>query len=232
MGLLFVSGHYPAISEHNVPRNPIIQVIFNEELVTSSIDYRVISLHDRLYSTIPGNPGIEYTNQGTTSGIANILTFTPSILLDANTRYNVYVNKKPDSVLSVTDEQLDDSYKFSFYTGSGTLEVTDPTPYEQLCIDIEHAIDIGDYEEAARLQAIKDGATESGVLPAPVVPSGVPPVEKVEELQVVSTYPTNEQPNVSLSNLKFVEIKFNDVPVTSGISLDDYISIAYKGVLE
>ncbi len=221
---LYVSGHYPTINGRDIPRNPVIKIYFNQELFTSSVDYRVISVHDALYNTIPGDVSWDYTQAGTPSGIASVLTYTPSILLDINKKYSVYVHKEPDSVISKYDEGLLDTYRFSFITGSGTVLNEDPTVLEQLYIDLQHAIDIGDYEEAARIQDLID-QYEGGSL------SGELPVEEVvEELSVVSTYPTNEQANVT--GLKFIEINFNDTLEASGVALGEYISVVSKNVLE
>ena len=224
MAYLFVSGHYPAINQTNVPRNPVIKVYLNTEILTSSVNYRVISVHDQLYSTIPGTASWDYSNKGTASGRANILTFTPEILLDTNKEYSVYVHKEPDSVISKWNDQLQDTYKFSFVTGSGTTEYSQPTVLEQLYIDLEHAINIGNYAEAAKIQALID-QNESGSLSG-----SLPKPEVVVELNVDSTYPTNEQANVT--GLKFVEINFNDVVASSGIAFSDYITVIPRNVLE
>ena len=222
---LYVSGHYPAINQQNVPRNPTIKVTFDQELVTSSINYRVISVHDSLYATIPGTAGWDYSNRGTTSGIANILTFTPTVLLDSNKKYTVYVHKEPDSVISKWNDSVADTYKFTFYTGEGTVEVDEPTVIEQLYIDLQKALDEENYSEAAKIQELID-QYESGTIPS----GEVPEEEVVEVLNVTSTYPINEQSNVK--NLKFIEVEFNDVLNSSGIALGDYISVAYKNVLQ
>lgn len=221
---LYVSGHYPPINGVNVPRNATIKVTFNTAFVTSSVNYRVISVHDQLYNSVPGTVSWDYTNQGTPSGICNILTFTPTILLDTNKEYSVYVHKEPDSVINRWNDQVQDTYKFSFITGSGTVQHTTPTSLEQLYIDRQHAIDIGDYEEAARIQNLIDqyeAGSLSGTIPVPQV---------VVDLNTVSTYPINEQANVE--GLRFVKIDFNGAVFNSGISMSDYISLSYRNVLE
>jgi hypothetical protein len=221
---LYVSGHYPNINQRFVPRNPTIRVYFNNELSTSSIDYRVISVHDRMYATVPGTVSWDYTSRGTQSGIASILTFTPTVMLDSETRYNVYVHKQPDSVISMWNEQLVDTYKFTFYTGSGTIASAVPTAIEQLEIDKQHAIDIGNYTEAQRIQDLIDqytAGTLSGTIPEPTV---------ISSLILNSTYPTNEQPNVT--DLRFIELRFNDTIYASGVAIKDYVDVAYHSVLQ
>ena len=79
MSGFLITNHYPAINETDVPRNPVIKVYFNRELNISSITYRSISIHDSLYATVPGDVEYDYSDGGTSSGVANILTFTPSI---------------------------------------------------------------------------------------------------------------------------------------------------------
>jgi len=231
MANFYVSGHYPNINQEAIPRNPEIRVIFNKALRTSSIDYRTISVHDDLYTTIPGTEGWDYTSRGTSSGMANILTFTPSILLASNTRYTVYVHRKPDSVISMYDDQLDDSYTFSFITGSGSIEGQHLTREEQLELDLQRAIDLEDWELAAQIQALLDSVDESGVLPTEPVISGQPVPEVIEDLALTSSYPTNGQGNVSLTNLKFIKLGFNDVIYSSGIAFERYISVVKRNVL-
>ncbi len=231
MANFYISGHYPAINQEVIPRNPEIRVIFNKALRTSSIDYRTISVHDELYTTIPGTTGWDYTSRGTPSGITNILTFTPSIMLASNTRYKVYVHRKPDSVLSVEDDQLDISYTFSFITGSGSTEGQNLSREEQLELDLQRAIDLEDWTLAAEIQALLDGVDESGVLPVDPVISGQPVPEVITYLELTSTYPINGQGNVTLSDLKFIKLGFNDIVYTSGVALERYISVIKRNVL-
>lgn len=220
---LYVSGHWPAINQRDIPRNPTVKVYFNTEFVTSSVDYRVISMHDRMYATVPGTVSWDYSTRGTPSGYPDILTFTPSIMLNSETRYNVYVHKQPDSVISKWNEQLNDTYKFTFYTGSGTIASMVPTALEQLIIDRQTALDQGNYTEAQRIQDLIDqynAGSLSGTIPVPTQISG---------LMLLSTYPTNEQPN--MDGLRFIQLRFNDVIYASGVAIKDYIDVTYTPVL-
>jgi len=221
---LYVSGHFPTINQQGVTRNPVVKVYFNKELHTSSVNYRTISMHDELYSTVPGTASWDYTQKGTPSGIANILTFTPSIYLASETEYSVYIAKQPDSVISLDDEQLTDFYKFSFVTGSGTTEYTDPSVTEQLEIDLQHAIDEENYTEAAGIQDLID-QYDAGSLSG-----SLPEAEVVDPLNVNSTYPINEQTNVS--DMAFIEIEFNDTLASSGVAVGDYITVTKQNVLD
>ena len=226
MSGFLITNHYPAINETDVPRNPVIKVYFNRELNISSITYRSISIHDSLYATVPGDVEYDYSDGGTSSGVANILTFTPSILLDANLKYRVFIHKTPDCVLSTNDDPLLDTYKYSFYTGSGTIDITEPTALQQLEIDLQHAIDLEDWDQASEIQGLIDNYA-SGVIPS----GAVEPPEVITSLSVVNTYPSNRDGNISLGDLNFVKIAFNDVPAVSGVAIGDYISLTHKSVI-
>jgi len=227
MSDFYITTHYPAINAKNIPRNVEIKVYFTKEITESSVDYRTISIHDKLYATAPGAVGLDYSDAGTSSGIPDILTFTPSILLDSYTTYSVFVHKSANSVVSVDGDNLSDTYKFSFTTGSGTIENVSPSTLEQLEIDLQHAIDIEDYATANEIQALIDSYV-SGVLPS----GDIPAPDTISYLDVYSTYPINEQANVSMNDLNFIKVQFNDVPAVSGVAIGDYIDVIYKPVLE
>lgn len=231
MANFYISGHYPSINQEGVPRDPIIRVIFNKALRTSSINYRTISVHDDLYSTIPGTAGYGYTNAGTSSGIANILTYTPSMILATNTRYTVYVHQSPNSVLSTTDDQLVDSYRFSFTTGSGDITGIPLTRLQQLQLDLERAVALEDWALAAAIQAIIDSVDASGVIPEDPIISGQPVPNVITNLNIESHYPISNGGNVSLDNLKFIKLTFNDIVYSSGVAIDRYISVSKRNVL-
>ena len=226
MGLR-VLRHTPEINATGVYRDQVVEIEFDQTLETSSVDYRVLSLHDPLYSTVPGEVGIAHTNAGTASGFVNKITFTPSVLLDSNVRYSVYVHKHPNSVTSINDDQLNDVYKFNFTTGSSTTEVGHaPSAYEQLLIDLQAAIDREDWEAAAEIQELLD------IYGSGYIPSQTDPTISPDELTITSTYPQNEQPDVELVDLRHLRITFNDVPYASGIAFSDFVEVSYNNVLE
>ncbi len=226
MSGFLIYDHYPSINEQEIPRNPTVKVYFNQEISLSSIDYQVISIHDNLYTTIPGTVSHDYTEEGTPSGIANVLTITPTILLNADSKYSVFVHKAPNSVISTNSDNLGDTYKFSFFTGSGTVAISEPTTLEQLAIDLQHAIDREDWSLADEIQILIDtygsGVIPSGIVDAPTI---------TEALAVTVTYPDDKAANVSLSDLKFIRIGLNDAPDISGTAMGDYIDLTYRGVL-
>ena len=227
MSDFYITTHYPTINAVNIPRNVEVKVYFTKEIEASSVDYRVISVHDSLYSTVPGTTALDQSDGGTSSGVSDILTFAPTILLDSYTKYSVYVHKTSNSVVSVDGDNLTDTYKFQFTTGSGTIENTYPSTIDQLEIDLEHALDIEDYALANELQGIIN-SYESGVLPSGEVTAP----STISYLDVESTYPANEQANVYMDKLSFIKIKFNDVPDVSGAAIGDYIDVTYKSALE
>jgi len=226
MSSFLITNHYPDINQLSIPRNPVIKVYFNREINISSITYRTISLHDSLYATIPGDVGYDYSDGGTTSGIADILTFTPSVLLNSNSKYRVYVHKTPDGVISSDNDPLVDTYRFSFFTGSGTVDISEPTELERLEIDLEHALDLEDYELAAEIKNLINDVA-SGVIPSGLVD----PPEVIGALEVTTTSPEDREGNVLLSSLRFIKISFNDAPAASGVAMGDYIDVSHKSVI-
>jgi hypothetical protein len=227
MSDFFIHTHYPSINEKAIPRNVEIKIYLSKEINTQSIDYRTISVHDSLYATVPGTVAWDYSDAGSPSGQSDILTFAPTILLDSYKRYSVYVHKSPNSVVSTDGDELNDTFKFYFTTGSGTIDNLEPTTLEQLEIDLQHALDIEDYALAESIQSLIDtyvsGVIPSGEVTAPSV---------YTYLDVDSTYPANEQANATLSELRFIQINFNDVPNVSGVAVGDYIDLTCKDVLE
>jgi len=112
---LRVINHYPPINEVDVARNASIEIQFNKGILPGSLDYTHFSLNDsHSYTTIPGVLGVVYN----ASGISNIVRFSPSINMTANTGYKFYVFGRPNSVLSTDNEQLETTYSFGFTTGT------------------------------------------------------------------------------------------------------------------
>jgi len=235
MANLRVTSHYPTINGIDIPRNATVLVYFDKELRSTSIDYRVISINDSDYVSVPGVVSTAYTNGGTISGVRNILTFTPSTVMSANTRYSVYVYKDADSPQAVDGSFLDQVYRFNFTTGVGVLTTSgvteDVDDTERLTILLNDAITDNDWTRARVLLnqiALVEG---SGYIPPAPDPSDDPvePEVPVTEFAVTSTYPQNQQPNNI--GLKFIKINFNDTPATSGIDMRDFVSVSYRNVL-
>ena len=235
MANLRVTSHYPAINELDVPRNATIEIYFDKELRSTSIDYRVISVNDEDYVSVPGQVGTAYTNGGTISGMRNVLTFTPSVVLPPNNRYSVYVYKDADSPQATDGSFLDDVYRFNFTTGVGVITIsgvsdqTDDT--ERLTILLNDAIASEDWPTAQTLLNQIALVEQSGYIsPTPDI-SDDPPAEilPVTEFAVTSTFPQHQQPNNK--DLKYIRIDFNDVPTTSGIDMRDFVSVSYENVL-
>ena len=228
---LYISGHYPQIGAVDVPRNPVIKIYFNNPSNVSSINYKVLTVHDNLYATVPGILSYQYTDAGTPSGVPNILTFTPDAPLEASKEYAVYIHNDPDSVEDIYGFTLSDTIKFKFVTGITTLENSDPTPLEQLQIDLETAVANENWLEAARLQVLIDNG---GIPPetggSETAEDGIE--DGILDIRIQSTTPSNGESNVPLSKLPYYRIKFTDNVYISGIDMSDYISLSYKNVLE
>jgi len=118
---LRVIEHYPGINTVDIPRNPVIDIKFNQGIILNSLDYTHLSLNDYNYfTTVPGTLELHYN----TSGVADTIHFTPTINLSPYAKYRFYVYGSPNSVISTANEQLDTTYQWSFTTGSGLLEGT------------------------------------------------------------------------------------------------------------
>lgn len=224
---VIISGHYPNINESNVPRDISIDIFLNKEIDTLSIKSNNIIVTDYLYNPVKGIVGYKYSNTGTPSGIANILTFTPNTFLDPQTTYIVTVPKYPDSVKAIDDSFIQESYSYRFYTGINTISNTYPTYIEQLEMDLAAAIAREDWCEAARIQSILDGNTSSCGCPISGLQPQLPPY-----LLVTDTYPDNMQSNIYLDKLQFIKLTFNDIMPSSGIDYSYYINVTSKNVLE
>lgn len=119
---LRVISHSPTINEIDVAINQQVKITFNEGVIPSSVDYTTFSVNDAgTYTSVPGTIGIEYND----SGIADTIVFTPRFTMSRNNKYSVYVYGKPDSVIGADEYQLDDTYAYSFITGTGLVYYTD-----------------------------------------------------------------------------------------------------------
>ena len=226
---LIISGHIPNINEQNVIRNTTIQIFLNDEIDTTSISDNNIVVTDYLYNPVPGKIGWDYTNKGTMSGVANILTFTPDSFLDPETTYSVFVNKYPDSVKSVNDNFIQQTYKYVFYTG---IEISgNPTDkLDQLEKDLQAAIARGDWCEVARISGILSGpGSECSIIP----PSGITPPILPDFLEVINHWPAHMQSNIPMDRLRFIKLEFNDIMRSNEVyDYSSFITVIEKGVLE
>jgi len=203
---LRVISHYPDINAIDVPRNIYIKVEFNSGIIPGSLDYTHLSVNDAAtFATVPGSFGLEYTS----SGVASIVVFQPLLNLTANNKYRVYVFAKPNSFISVGNEQLASTYMWEFTTGTTVLEGQMP-------------------------EGIPSGELpSSGVVESGVIPSGIYTPEDVDTttFSVVSTDPQNQEPNLP-SGLASIDITFNLQIATTDLSeLSDYITVEEKDVL-
>ncbi len=221
---LLVSGHYPVINQSGVARNEVIKIYFNDIINPASVKNTSLTVTDSLYNPVAGSVNYDYTDKFTSSGLLNVLTFTPNTYMDPSTTYYVYVNKYPDCVQSVNSGYIKDTYKYTFYTGIGTTGDEAPSYQEQLKLDLAAAVARQNWAEAARLQAIIDGGTSSS--------SGVALGSTPSALLLSSHYPTNMQSDIPMKKLRFIKLEFNDAMPSSGIEYSRYISVVEKNVLE
>ena len=228
---LLISGHYPTINEKDVARDVTIKIFLNNEIYTPSIKSNNLIVTDYLYQPVKGLVTWAYTDPGTPSGIANILTFTPNTYLDPNTTYIVNVPKYPDSVRAVDDSYIQQTYSFRFYTGIHTTTNGDPTYYEQLVMDLEAAIARGDWCEAARIQSILNGSSTYCGIPVSGYNSGV---IIPDYLMLINSNPANTNTDLDIEyKLRFIKLTFNDEMIpTSGFDYASFINVTTKNVLE
>ena len=223
---ILISGHYPNINEKDIVRNVSINIFLSDEINTTTITNNNLTVVDYLYNAVPGVVSYDYTNPGTIDSVANILTFKPDTYLDPETTYFVYVNKFPDSVQATNGNVLQDTYKYTFYTGIRIDENNTPSYEDLLRADLEKAIKERDWCEAARISAILNGESSECAIPSGIIP----PLD--EFLILENTYPKNADSDIPLDRLRFIKLDFNDVMPASGIDYNSYISVITKGVLE
>ena len=208
---LRVIDHYPNINDVDVYRNIHVKAQFNKAINPQSLDYSHFSVHEKnTYTTVPGELGIEYN----TSGQAVYAVFQPLINFTANTKYQVYLHKAPNSVISSDNEQLESTYSWEFTTGADILSGNMPV------------------------------GIPSGSLPASGIPtvtgviSGVyiPASSGITTFSVTETSPQHQEPNVpsglgASSGVDPIVVIFNlqvDTPLSD---LSGYVTITERDVL-
>lgn len=196
---LRIISHYPAINAIDIPRNIYVKVEFNSGIIPGSLDYTHLSVNDAsTYATVPGDLGVEYTS----SGVSSVVSFQPLLNLTANNKYRVYVFGRPNSVISIGNEQLETTYMWEFTTGTSLLEGQMPEGIPSGELDIS-GIPGGDSE-----------LSRSGIT----------------TFYVVSTDPQNQEPNVA-TRLSGVYITFNTDVASSLSELSEAITITEECVL-
>lgn len=223
---ILISGHYPSINEKDIARDAIIKIFLDKEIDTTSIKQNNVIVTDYLYNPVKGFIGWEYTNHGTPSGIANILTFTPDSYLDPETTYIVTIPKYPDSIRSLDNSFIQQTHTFRFQTGIKNNNNSNPTFYERLLMDLEAAISRNDWAEAARIQAILNGLTPES--------SGIIDIILPEHLVLEEHNPVDMESDIDIEyKLRFIKLTFNDemLPI-SGIDYSSFINVTTKNVLE
>lgn len=197
---LQITGHYPSINQTGVFRNETIEIYFNNPIQPSTVTWDTLSLQEKSsFTTVPGSLGVSWTYSGTCLQ-AN---FIPELNMLSNTEYTVYVFGVPNSIIAVDGTLLNDTYVFSFTTGTG-------------------------YYDSSGNAGVPSGETEitpsgdpSGILPA----SGIP-----DSITVYTTLPLNQTPNLNLT-LSGIDITFTTFLYDDLTALSGYITVEEEGVL-
>lgn len=224
---MLVSGHYPAINQQNIPRDAYIEIVFNKTIDTTSVQQSNIIVTDYLYNPVKGEVSWKYSNAGTPSGVANILTFKADTFLDPETTYLVTVPKYPDSVRATDNSFMQEAYSFRFFTGINSQSNDTPTYTEQLEMDLAQAIADEDWCLAATIQAKIDGLQYACGYPISGLIPNLP-----TNLIVTNTTPKLLDSNIPLDKLPYIKLTFNDIMPASGIDYSYYISVVATNVLE
>lgn len=200
-----VISHTPAINATGVYRNDSIKVTFNKRLNINTIDYTTFSVNDHdTFSSVPGGYSVDLDN----SGNAYTAVFIPATIMSPNRKYDVYVYGSPDSILSLDNDSLDNTYSFSFVTGTGVWE----TP------------------GVSGLPASGYGSPA-----APIFSGTYQPDDDITEFAVISTFPKHQEPNVNrninVATPSGIQISFNSYIGSSLSELSGYITIREEAVL-
>lgn len=199
---LRVVNHTPGINATGVFRNETLHIYFNSAIQPNTVTWETVSVHDeRTFSTVGGTLGAVWE-----SGMVKEITFDPNIPFVANSDYNVYIFGKPQSILGLNGEEIENTYSWSFTTGTGL------------------------YTESG------SGGLPSGTIPVsgtvPVI-SEIP--EGAEDLiasfSVYSTTPKHQQPNVDI-NLSEIQIVFTGEILTSLSDMSGYVTVEETPVLQ
>lgn len=202
---LRVISHYPLINATGVYRNDAVKVTFSKRIRTETIDGTTFSVNNyNNFTTVPGG----YSTELDDSGRAYTAVFVPSIVMTANTKYEVHVYGAPDSILALDDDAVEDNYSFSFTTGTGVWA-----------------------------EAGVSGLPASGYgADAPVDFSGsYDPDDDITAFAVLSTTPQHQEPNVD-NNITGVApsgilVEFNTYIASTLSQISGYITITEEDVL-
>lgn len=202
MSELNVVSHSPTVNATGVYRNAPINVVFNRSIEPNTATWETISVNDAsTFSTVPGNLDVVWHS----GGYVKEVSFIPSKNLTANTQYDVYVFGKPQGIVGKNGEELQETYTWSFVTGTGYITTT------------------------------ASGGVPTGVSPSPVFPtlSGIPSDQQssITTFQVYSTDPKNQEPNHDIT-LDKINIIFTGNVLTSLTDMSGYVTIKETPVLE
>lgn len=202
---LRVISHTPLINATGVYLNDSIKVTFNKRINVNTIDYQTFSVNDHeSFTSIPGGYSVDLDE----SGNAITAVFIPTILMTPNRKYDVFIYGTPDSILTPDNEELEDTYSFTFTTGTGI------------------------WAEAGEsgLPASGYGTSE-----LPEFSGTYEPDDDVTAFSVISNDPKHQEPNVnrnmSASSPSGILISFNSYIASSLSQISGHITITEEDVL-
>lgn len=204
MSLRIVS-HIPTINATGVYLNDSIKVTFDKRINVNTIDYTTFSVNDHdTFTSVPGGYSVELDS----SGNAYTVVFIPNILMTPNRKYDAYLYGSPDSILSINNDSLDDTYSFTFTTGTGI------------------------WAEAGESGLPASGYGSSS---SPVFSGTYQPDEDITSFSVISTDPKHQEPNVSRNISGFapsgILVSFNSYIASSVSEVSGLITIQEEDVL-
>ena len=109
-----IVSHAPSSGAVNIPLNPMIEVIFSEQIAPATINTTTFHLTDSANIVVPGM--VRLTN--------NMATIMPSASLMPDSVYNVTVS---NNVTDLAGNPLAAPFSWSFTTGFQSLDTTPPT---------------------------------------------------------------------------------------------------------
>jgi hypothetical protein len=196
---LKVINHSPTVNQSDVYLNETIKIYFNQPIEETSIKWDNFSVNDNYsFATIVGEIGPIWESGVNLSGVTSGLAFIPTVYMLPNTEYSVYVFGKPNSVLAKDGSEINQTYTYSFVTGTGYYDSIGTTGTPS---GVTSETDI-------ELSGILDSEESS-----------------ITSFEVYSTTPKNKQSNINMSTINDIKIYFTGNITTPVDTLSGMITI-------